>query len=229
MEKWQEFAPAYQCSGTLYPSGLSFQYIDVIQIYHPELPYQQQRLSWFVNSQSESAMKLSKYFYPAPALILIECTFIHSMRYKHLYDVENFEPIQYVDFDLLSEDQNSDSQLSRSRYNVYENGEPKTKLPLLSRGERDIDDDDFEDNVKVPSCSELRKMWKIARRIHHHAIKTNEIPQKLHPFSDFESDRFRAAQRLKNKLSKYKNRKNKSHKQTKGSKEVTDTNFGIVR
>ena len=174
-------------------------------------------------------MKLSKYFYPAPALILIECTFIHSMRYKHLYDVENFEPIQYVDFDLLSEDQNSDSQLSRSRYNVYENGEPKTKLPLLSRGERDIDDDDFEDNVKIPSCSELRKMWKIARRIHHHAIKTNEIPQKLHPFSDFESDRFRPAQRLKNKLSKYNNRKNKSHKQTKGSKEVADTNFGIVR
>lgn len=175
-------------------------------------------------------MKLSKYFYPAPALILIECTFIHSMRYQHLYDVENFEPIQYVDFDLLPEDQKSDSKLSRSRYNVYENGEPKTKLPLLSRGERETDDaDEFEDNVKIPSCSELRKMWKIARRIHHHAIKTNEIPQKLHPFSDFESDRFRAAQRLKNKLSKYNNRKNKSHKPTKGSKEVAETDFGVVR
>ena len=180
-------------------------------------------------------MKLSIYFYPAPALVLFECTVIHSLRYNHLYDVENFEPIQYVDFDLLtdvSDDQNSDSELARSRYNLYENGEPKTELPLLSRGEREIDDDDdFEDNVKIPSCSELRKMWKIARRIHHHAIKTNEIPQKLHPFSNFESDRFRASQRFKNKHLKYSNRKNvaKSNKPMKGSKEVAETNYGIVR
>jgi len=126
----------------------------------------------------------------------------------------------------------SDSRLARSRYNLYENGEPKTELPLLSRGEREIDDEDeFEDNVKIPSCSELRKMWKIARRIHHHAIKTNEIPQKLHPFSNFESDRFRASQRFKNKHLKYSNRKNvaKSNKPMKGSKEVAETNYGIVR
>lgn len=76
-------------------------------------------------------------------------------------------------------------------------------------------------------------MWKIARRIHHHAIKTNEIPQKLHPFSDFESDRFRASQRFKNKHSRYtSNRKNsakKFNKSLKGSKEVAETNYGIIR
>jgi len=48
-------------------------------------------------------MKLSIYFYPAPVLVLFECTVIHSLRYNHLYDVENFEPIQYVDFDLLTD------------------------------------------------------------------------------------------------------------------------------
>ena len=128
-----------------------------------------------------------------------------------------------------------DTDLHRSRYEVYNNnGKTQSNLPLLSRGERDIDDeDDFEDNVKVPSCSELRKMWKIARRIHHHAIKTNEIPQKLHPFSDFESDRFRASQRFKNKHSRYtSNRKNsakKFNKSLKGSKEVAETNYGIIR
>ena len=104
---------------------------------------------------------------------------------------------------------------------------------MLNRGEREADeggddDDDFQDNVRVPSCSELKKMWKIARRIHNHAIKTNEIPQKLHPFSSFESDRFRASQRIKNrenKQNKYRSRK----KPDKGSKEVADASFGIIR
>merc|ERR1712203_57746 len=98
----------------------------------------------------------------------------------------------------------------------------------MGRGEREIDDEDeFEDNVKIPSCSELRKMWKIARRIHHHAIKTNEIPQKLHPFSDFESDRFRTSRRFS------KNRENKNSKTSKtspaGSKETAEANYGIIR
>lgn len=133
------------------------------------------------------------------------------------------------------------SSLSKSRYEVVNSrGKPHSELNLLSRGVRDIDDeDDFEDNVKVPSCSELRKMWKIARRIHHHALKTNEIPQKLHPFSNFESDRFRTSQRIKSKNKHFKNklkynsksanksRSSKSH--NKGSKEIADTNYGIVR
>ena len=109
---------------------------------------------------------------------------------------QQYQPVEYVDFDLLSGDQ---SDLSRSRYDLIGDfGSRSSRLPLLSRGIRDIEDgdDDFDDNVSVPSCSELRKMWRIARRIHHHAIKTNEIPQKLHPFSNFESDRFRTQRRL---------------------------------
>ena len=135
------------------------------------------------------------------------------------------------------------SSLSNNKYEVLNSrGKPHSELPLLSRGVRDIDDeddDDFQDNVKVPSCSELRKMWKIARRIHHHALKTNEIPQKLHPFSNFESDRFRTSQRIKSKnkhlksklkynsKSANKSRPRKTH--NKGSKEIAETNYGIVR
>lgn len=120
--------------------------------------------------------------------------------------------------------------VSRNKYQVL-NASPESQLPLLSRGEREIEDEDeWEDNVRVPSCSELKKMWKIARRIHNHAIKTNEIPQKLHPFSNFESDRWRTSQRFKNK-SKSKNKTFKSVNKpgSQGSKEVTEANYGIIR
>lgn len=70
------------------------------------------------------------------------------------------------------------------------------RLPLLSRGERDLEEEEEEDESdyllgeQEPSCQELRRMWRIARRIHNRAIKTNKIPQEqLHPFSEFESDR----------------------------------------
>merc|ERR1712203_809938 len=103
----------------------------------------------------------------------------------------------------------------------------------MGRGEREIDDEDeFEDNVKIPSCSELRKMWKIARRIHQHAIKTNQIPQKLHPFSNFESDRFRTSRRFsKNRFSKSRENKNSKTSKTSpaGSKETPETNYGTEK
>ena len=123
-------------------------------------------------------------------------------------------------------------QLSKSRYDMSDD-QASSSLPLLSRGIREIEtSDDLDDDVKVPSCSELKKMWKIARRIHQHAIKTNEIPQKLHPFSNFESDRFRTTRRL-NKNRTAKNRGNKyiksSKSSQKGSKETADVNYGIVR
>ena len=62
-------------------------------------------------------------------------------------------------------------------------------------------------------------MWKIARRIHQRAIRTNEIPQQLpDPFSSFESDRFRTARR-------------QHRTRTRGDKErVTEAgNYGTVR
>jgi len=178
-------------------------------------------------------MRLSRHFSTSSFLILLNSSItVKSFSYKYKYDVENFQPIEYVDFNLLSGDQ---VDVSRNKYHLYnEDDEPSTEhLPLLSRGERetDTDDDDWDDNVKVPSCSELKKMWKIARRIHNRAIKTNEVPQKsFHPFSGFESDRFRTAQRLKNK-SKYKIKSlnGADRYSTSGSKEVSDNNFGIIR
>jgi len=137
--------------------------------------------------------------------------------------------MQYLDFQLLPGDK---TDIQRNRYNIINKPkEPYKTLPLLSRGERDIDDsdEDFEDTMEIPSCSELKRMWKIARRLHNHAIKTNEIPQKLHPFSSFESDRFRASQRFKspkNKSFKYNNRKKIK---TKGSKEIAETSYGLIR
>lgn len=48
-------------------------------------------------------MKLHKYLHSQPVLLLLECTLAaQSVSYNHLYDVDNFQPIQYVDFDLLS-------------------------------------------------------------------------------------------------------------------------------
>lgn len=166
----------------------------------------------------------------------------YTMAYSsNLYRIDSFKPIEYVDFDLLSGDK---FDLSHSRYDLIDDfGERSSKLPLLSRGIRDIEDgdDDFEDNVSIPSCSELRKMWKIARRIHHHAIQTNEIPQKLHPFSDFESDRFRTNRRIKDKLKDSNKLRSSSRDSSsldsvsgrmdqKGSKEVvSDANYGTIR
>ena len=194
-------------------------------------------------------MKLSTIFLYQLLFIFLEYSLVNSLKFVPYYEIEqSYEPIQYVDFDLISgnvyhQTENHDTlsffigdqpELSKTRYDMIDNnGEMSSNLPLLSRGIREIEtSDDFEDNVKVPSCSELKKMWKIARRIHHHAIKTNEIPQKLHPFSHFESDRFRTSRRL-NKNRSTKNRENKNSKTSKaspdGSKETAEANYGLVR
>jgi len=171
--------------------------------------------------------------------MFLEYTFVISYRSNH-YSMDQYQPVEYVDFDLLSGDK---SDLSRSRYDLIEDfGSRSSGLPLLSRGIRDIEDgdDDFDDNVSIPSCSELRKMWRIARRIHHHAIKTNEIPQKLHPFSNFESDRFRTERRLNKDKSVNQDSSSSrdsssldtrsSSEAQKGSKEVaSDANYGTIR
>jgi len=154
--------------------------------------------------------------------------------------MDPYQPIEFVDFDLISGDR---SDLSHSRYDLVDDfGTRPSGLPLLSRGIRDIEDgeDDFDDNVSIPSCSELRKMWRIARRIHHHAIQTNEIPQKLHPFSNFESDRFRTERRLNKGKSIVKDTSSSRDSSSldsspssvakQGSKEVaSDANYGTIR
>ena len=145
-------------------------------------------------------MKLSNVF-PQQLLLVFKSSLVLSFH----YNVDTFRPREYLDFELINGDKSSD--LSRNRYDLTNDfGSRSPNLPLLSRGVREIDDleETFEDSVNEPSCSELRKMWRIARRLHKHAIQTNEIPQKLHPFSSFESDRFRAQRRFRG--SKHLNR-----------------------
>jgi len=128
----------------------------------------------------------------------------NSYRLPSLYD-----PLEVVDFELMTEPlPPSRGNGGLQQYNVRNFGgrnkydlmvEPevssrnRNRLPLLSRGERDLEeeeDGEEEGEEEEPSCQELRKMWRIARRIHNKAIKTNKIPQdELHPFSSFESDR----------------------------------------
>lgn len=175
-------------------------------------------------------MKLSTIFLYRSLFIFLKYSLLDAYKFVPYYDIEkSYEPPQFVDFDLLTGDQ---PVLSKSKYDIID-GEASSSLPLLSRGIREIEtSEDFDDNVRVPSCSELKKMWKIARRIHQHAIKTNEIPQKLHPFSNFESDRFRTTRRF-SKNGGTKNRESKNGKSSKssqkGSKETAEVNYGIVR
>lgn len=176
-------------------------------------------------------MKLSHVF-PQQLLLVFKSSLVLSFH----YNVDSFRPREYLDFELINGDKSSD--LSRNRYDLTNDlGSRSPNLPLLSRGVREIDDleDTFEDSVVEPSCSELRKMWRIARRLHQHAIQTNEIPQKLHPFSSFESDRFRAQRRFRgSKTHLNRNRmrsfRTASRTEVDPSKEVASTaEYGTIK
>ena len=166
-------------------------------------------------------------------LLILKSSLVLSFQ----YNMENFKPLEYLDFELINGDKASD--LSRNRYDLLTNsvGGRSSHLPILSRGVREIEDleeFDVEDSVNEPSCSELRKMWRIARRLHKHAIQTNEIPQKLHPFSSFESDRFRAQRRFKGSKHLNRNRmvgfRKTSSTDSDPSKEVvTSTDYGTIK
>jgi len=55
------------------------------------------------------------------------------------YNMENFKPLEYLDFELINGDRSSD--LSRNRYDLTNNiGVRSPDLPLLSRGVREIED-----------------------------------------------------------------------------------------
>ena len=48
-------------------------------------------------------MRLSRHFSTSSFLILLNSSItVKSFSYKYKYDVENFQPIEYVDFNLLS-------------------------------------------------------------------------------------------------------------------------------
>jgi hypothetical protein len=177
-------------------------------------------------------MKLSNF---QPSLQLLLISLKSSLVLSFQYNMDNFKPLEYLDFELINGDKSSD--LSRNRYDLTNTlGVRSSNLPLLSRGVREIEDlEEFgEDSVNEPSCSELRKMWRIARRLHKHAIQTNEIPQKLHPFSSFESDRFRAQRRFRGSKHLNRNRmvgfRKTSAVDSDPSKEVaSSTDYGTIK
>jgi len=182
-------------------------------------------------------MKLSSFYLQPSTLQLLLISLLKStLVFSFQYNMDNFKPLEYLDFELINGDKSSD--LSRNRYDLTDTlGVRSSNLPLLSRGVREIEDlEEFgEDTVNEPSCSELRKMWRIARRLHKHAIQTNEIPQKLHPFSSFESDRFRAQRRFRGSKHLNRNRNLVGFRKTSAvdsdpSKEVaSSTDYGTIK
>ena len=62
---------------------------------------------------------------------------------------------------------------------------PQTVAESKSRETRDLawrQFDAFLNGNEEPSCADLRRMWRLARKLHEEAIQTNEIPQEMHPF-----------------------------------------------
>ena len=130
--------------------------------------------SAFKQLKSEQRMKLSSFYLQPSTLQLLLISLLKS-TFSFQYNMDNFKPLEYLDFELINGDKSSD--LSRNRYDLTDTlGVRSSNLPVLSRGVREIEDlEEFgEDTVNEPSCSELRKMWRIARRLHKHAIKVPE-------------------------------------------------------
>lgn len=54
-----------------------------------------------------------------------------------------------------------------------------------SRETRDLawrEFDAFLNGEEEPSCADLRRMWRLARKLQQEAIESNEIPSEMHPF-----------------------------------------------
>ena len=103
--------------------------------------------------------------------------------YSNMNQPSILNPVEVVNFKLLEDSRNMKNKMAdpsektqqpdeikymnRNRYDWGgKNNRRRKQLPLLSRGERETEYDDFLDGEKVPSCRELRKMWKLARKIH---------------------------------------------------------------
>ena len=72
-------------------------------------------------------------------LMFFKYTFVISYQ-SNMYNMDQYQPVEYVDFDLLSGDK---SDLSRNRYDLVDDfGSRSSGLPLLSRGVRDIEESD---------------------------------------------------------------------------------------
>ena len=61
----------------------------------------------------------------------------------------------------------------------------KTDSQSKSRETRDLawrEFDSFLNGDEEPSCADLRRMWRLARKLQEEAIESNEIPREMHPF-----------------------------------------------
>ena len=100
-------------------------------------------------------MRLSSGTLYHKVVLVLRCSLVTSLpRGGQLY-----RPVEYVDFSLLPD---ASSDLAAVRYDLMSavgGREREGALPLLSRGVRDITDEEEEeeDSVRVPSCSELRR------------------------------------------------------------------------
>ena len=59
--------------------------------------------NWIISNVNTTAMKLSTIFLYQPLFIFLKYSLVNSYAFVPYYDIEeSFEPIQYVDFDLIS-------------------------------------------------------------------------------------------------------------------------------
>lgn len=62
---------------------------------------------------------------------------------------------------------------------------PETETESKSRETRDLawrEFDSFLNGDEEPSCADLRRMWRLARKLQQEAVESNEIPREMHPF-----------------------------------------------
>ena len=58
---------------------------------------------WSISNLNTTAMKLSTIFLYQPLFIILKYSLVNSYAFVPYYDIEqSYEPIQYVDFDLIS-------------------------------------------------------------------------------------------------------------------------------
>ena len=127
-----------------------------------------------INRPDQVTMKLSISYQNTLVIFIFQCLLCDSYSYQ----VNEYEPINYIDFDLLPE-VNSTAQKQQPKYDVardnYQKPSKLTKFQPLTRRPGKIEETykNMLDWEKEPSCKELRRMWRMPRRSHFNALQTN--------------------------------------------------------
>ena len=91
------------------------------------------------------------------------------------------------DFSPVSEDSSSNNGFQQSN-SKRPKQQQQQQQQQGHRSTRDLawkEFDTFLSGEVEPSCEDLRKMWRLARKMQDHAIRTNEIRPELHPFLSY--------------------------------------------